>query len=38
MASVEELNSIVALVDDKASELESMNKELNDMVRVFKIR
>ena len=37
MASVEELNSIVALVDDKASELESMNKELNDMVKVFKI-
>ena len=38
MASVEELNSIVALVDDKASELESMNKELNDMVKIFKIR
>ena len=37
MASVEELNSIVSIVDDKASELEKMNKELNELVTVFKI-
>lgn len=37
MASVEELNSIVSIVDDKASELEKMNKELNELVAVFRI-
>ena len=37
MASVEELNSIVSIVDDKASELEKMNKELNGLVAVFRI-
>ncbi len=37
MASVEELNSIVSIIDDKASELEKMNKELNELVTVFKI-
>ena len=37
MASVEELNSIVSIVDDKASELEKMNKELNELVKVFRI-
>lgn len=37
MASVEELNSIVSIVDDKASELEKMNKELNELVTVFRI-
>lgn len=37
MASVEELNSIVSIVDDKASELEKMNKELNKLVKVFRI-
>ena len=37
MASVEELNSVVSIVDDKASELEKMNKELNELVTVFRI-
>ena len=37
MASVEELNSIVSIVDDKASELEKMNKELNELVAMFRI-
>lgn len=36
MASVEELNSIMTIVDSKAAELNKMNSELSEYVSVFK--
>lgn len=36
MASVEELNSIMTIVDSKAAELNKMNSELSEYISVFK--
>lgn len=38
MASIEELNSIMTMVDSKAAELKKMNSELSEYVSVFKTK
>lgn len=38
MANIENLNTMILVVDDKASELKNMNEELNNLILMFKLQ